>query len=217
MRLGVFIMNNQYYQDISRSSSIRQAWLYFMYYWLIFAVGTFIGQFVPPAIHKTISIVLFAVIMLSLFTKAGRKHGALIANIYALAMGILSYTSFMYFLGVLGPVAFYQNIGLAVGSFFAFGAVGYFVVKDASNLAKILFPALIILIIASFIGIFIQMPMFQVMITVLGLAVFYGYTIYDFNRMARGNFSPREMGFNLFINLLNIILDILRLASILKD
>ena len=31
--------------------------------------------------------------------------------------------------------------------------------------------------------------------------------------MKRGQFSPREMGFNLFINLLNIIEDILSLAN----
>ena len=42
------------------------------------------------------------------------------------------------------------------------------------------------------------------------------YTLYDFNRMKRGNFSPREMGFNLFINLLNIIKDVLRLANRFK-
>ena len=34
--------------------------------------------------------------------------------------------------------------------------------------------------------------------------------------MKRGQFSPREMGFNLFINLLNIIEDILSLANRFK-
>lgn len=201
----------------TRSSSMRQVWLYFIYYWIIFAAGTFAGQFVPPSLRMTISILLFALIMISIFVKASRKFDSVISNILAFAMGVLSYASFMYYMNDLGQVAFYQNVGLAVGAFFAFGFLGYFVVGDATNLGRILFPALIVLIIASFIGIFIQIPMFQLVITVAGLAIFFGYTIYDFNRMKRGNFSPREMGFNLFINLLNIIMDILRLASILRD
>ncbi|KMR73833.1 membrane protein, partial [Staphylococcus aureus] len=32
----------------------------------------------------------------------------------------------------------------------------------------------------------------------------------------RGDYSPREMGFNLFINLLNIIKDILYLANMFR-
>ena len=51
---------------------------------------------------------------------------------------------------------------------------------------------------------FIDNPIYHTVITVVGLILFLLYTLYDFNRMKR-NFSPREMGFNLFINLLNII------------
>ncbi|MCH1591312.1 hypothetical protein MKK40_11840, partial [Staphylococcus epidermidis] len=53
--------------------------------------------------------------------------------------------------------------------------------------------------------------------TIVSLLLFLLYTLYDFNRMKRGQFSPREMGFNLFINLLNIIEDILSLANRFKN
>jgi len=76
---------------------------------------------------------------------------------------------------------------------------------------------LVALVIASFIGIFLNNPIFHTIISVIGIGLFLLYTVYDFNRMKRGQFSPREMGFNLFINLLNIIMHILRLASILRD
>lgn len=64
---------------------------------------------------------------------------------------------------------------------------------------------------------FIDNPIYHTVITVVGLILFLLYTLYDFNRMKRGNFSPREMGFNLFINLLNIIKDVLRLANRFKN
>lgn len=210
---------NNYTQapQLSHGSAIRNAWLYFMYYWVIFAIGTFAGQFVPPGMRMMVSVLIFALVMISLFVKASRKFGAIISNVLAFALGVVSYASFMYYIGTLGQTVFYQNVGLAIGAFLAFGAIGYFVVGDASSLGRLLFPALIVLVLASFAGIFIQIPMFHLVITIAGLAIFLLYTIYDFNRMKRGQFSPREMGFNLFINLLNIIMDILRLASILKD
>lgn len=64
---------------------------------------------------------------------------------------------------------------------------------------------------------FIDNPIYHTVITVVGLILFLLYTLYDFNRMKRGIFSPREMGFNLFINLLNIIKDVLRLANRFKN
>ncbi|WP_414054212.1 Bax inhibitor-1 family protein [Macrococcus equi] len=212
-------MNNYSYQSehLSHSSAVRNAWLYFIYFWIVFAAGTFLGQFVPPGLRLMVSVLIFALVFISLFAKASRKFGFLISNALAFALGIVSYTSFMYYLGVLGQTVFYQNVALAVVAFFAFGAVGYFVVGDASNLGRLLFPALIALVLASFLGIFIHIPMFHLVITIAGLAIFFLYTIYDFNRLKRGQFSAQEMGFNLFINLLNIIMDVLRLASILRD
>ncbi len=210
-------MNYQTSYSGSRSSSVKQAWLYFIYYWVVFLAGTFAGQFVPDALRFPITILIFAIVLISLFVKASRKFDSMLSNILAFLLGVVSYTAFMYYIADLGTVGFYQNVGLAVGAFFAFGFLGYFVVGDATNLGRLLFPALVVLVLASFVGLFIQMPMFHLVITIAGLAIFLLYTIYDFNRMKRGNFSAREMGFNLFINLLNIIMDVLRLASILRD
>ncbi|ORN80013.1 Bax inhibitor-1 family protein, partial [Staphylococcus aureus] len=97
-----------------------------------------------------------------------------------------------------------------------FGIIGYFFVGDASSIGKYLFVTLITLIIASLIGIFLHNPIFYTVITVVSLLLFLLYTLYDFNRLKRGDYSPREMGFNLFINLLNIIKDILYLANMFR-
>ncbi|KAB2190945.1 hypothetical protein F9B44_17805, partial [Staphylococcus epidermidis] len=94
--------------------------------------------------------------------------------------------------------------------------IGYFFVGYASSIGKYLFVTLITLIIASLIGIFLHNPIFYNVITVVSLLLFLLYTLYDFNRLKRGDYSPREMGFNLFINLLNIIKDILYLANMFR-
>ena len=132
-------------------------------------------------------------------------------------IGLLSYALFTTYLQNLGAEVFYKNILLAIGAFIAFGIIGYFLINDASSMGKYLFVTLIALIIACLIGIFIHNPVFHTIIIVISLLLFLLYTLYDFNRMKRGQFSAREMGFNLFINLLNIIQDTLSLANRFKN
>ena len=132
-------------------------------------------------------------------------------------IGLLSYALFTTYLQNLGAEVFYKNILLAIGAFIAFGIIGYFLINDASSMGKYLVVTLIALIIASLIGTFIHNPVFHTIITVISFLLFLLYTLYDFNRMKRGQFSAREMGFNLFINLLNIIQDTLSLANRFKN
>ena len=117
----------------------------------------------------------------------------------------------------LGADVFYKNILLAIIAFIVFGILGYFVINDASSLGKYLFVTLIALIIASLVGLFIRNSIFHIVITMVSLVLFLLYTLFDFNRMKHGRFTPREMGFNLFLNLLNIIKDILNLANCFKN
>ena len=199
------------------NSNLSKVWLWFIYFWLIFGVGTFVGQFIPPGIRTVLSFVLLVVILISLFIQRNRRWGKVIMNIYAFAIGIISYGAFMYYLSDLGTELFIKTVLVAIGCFAVFGILGFFLIKDASSMGKFLFIGLIAIIIASLISIFIHNTIFITVLTVLSLALFLGYTIYDFNRMRRGDFEPMEMGFNLFINLLNIIMDLLRLMSIFDD
>ena len=40
------------------NKSYGSVWLWFMYFWLIFGIGVFIGQFIPPGIRTILSVVL---------------------------------------------------------------------------------------------------------------------------------------------------------------
>ncbi|ADC88246.1 Bax inhibitor-1/YccA family protein [Staphylococcus lugdunensis] len=197
----------------SKSWAYSQVWLYFMYYWLIFGIGCYFGQYLPDEWRMPLSIGLLVLIFSTLIFKRARKYGLIISHIYAIIVGLLSYAMFTTYLQNLGADVFYKNIVLAIGAFVIFGVIGFFFIKDASSIGRYLFVTLLALIVASLIGLFIHNPVFYTVITVVSLFLFLLYTLYDFNRMKRGQFSPREMGFNLFINLLNIILDILSLAN----
>lgn len=199
------------------SKSYSSVWLWFMYFWLIFGIGVFIGQFIPPGIRTILSVVLLVVILASLLFKGNRKWNKFIMNFYAVAVGIVSYGAFSYYLSSLGVELFIKIVIMAIGAFVIFGIIGYFFIKDASSMGKYLFVVLIALIVMSLISIFFHNSIFVTILAAVGLVLFLLYTLYDFNRMKRGAYEPMEMGFNLFINLLNIIKDTLHLAnSLLK-
>ena len=199
------------------SKSYGSVWLWFMYFWLIFGIGVFIGQFIPPGIRTILSVVLLVVILASLLFKGNRKWNKFIMNFYAVAVGIVSYGAFSYYLSSLGVELFIKIVIMAIGAFVIFGIIGYFFIKDASSMGKYLFVVLIALIVMSLISIFFHNSIFVTILAAVGLVLFLLYTLYDFNRMKRGAYEPMEMGFNLFMNLLNIIKDTLHLAnSLLK-
>lgn len=200
----------------SKSHAYSKVWLFFVYYWIIFGIGCYFGQYLPMEWRKPLSFVLLGLVLITVISNRARKYGLVISHIYAIVVGLLSYATFTIYLQNLGPEVFYKNIILAIAAFIAFGIIGYFLIGNAASMGKYLFVTLIALIVASLIGMFIQNPIFHTIITVVGLLLFLLYTLYDFNRMKRGQFSPREMGFNLFINLLHIIKYVLSLANRFK-
>lgn len=199
-----------------RCSAYGKVWLFFMYYWLIFGISTYFGQFLPIAWRQPLSIGLLVLILASMVFQRVRFSGPIISHIYTIVVGLLSYAAFMYTLQDLGARLFFNMVILAVSGFVIFGILGYFWIKDASSLGKYLFVTLIALILASLVGWWIHSPVYYTMIAVVGLLLFLLYTLYDFNRMKRGQFSPRELGFNLFINLFHIIRYVLELSRIMK-
>ncbi|REH75302.1 hypothetical protein DOS70_04260 [Staphylococcus felis] len=200
----------------NQKKKYSQVWLYFMYYWMIFGVFVYLGQFLPIEWRKPLSIGLLVLILVTMVVQRARFSGIIMSHIYTIISGLLSYATLMYTIEDLGSNLLIQNVIIAVLGFIVFGFIGYFFIKDASNMGKYLFVTFIILIVMSIISWFIHNPMLHTVIAIVGVLLFLLYTLYDFNRLKRGQFSPREMGFNLFLNLFRIIRYVLKLARMVK-
>ncbi|MCG1010255.1 Bax inhibitor-1/YccA family protein [Salinicoccus sp. ID82-1] len=189
----------------------RKVWLYFLYYWVIFGIGTYFGQYLPEAWRPTASAVLFGLMMISLFVRGFNRTGLIISHLYAILIGLVSFGLFESFIADFGSDTFYRIVLLGILVFIFFGCIGYFLLKDITHWGKYLFIALLIVIFASLLNFFINLPYLTLALTIIGLVLYILYTMYDFNRMKNKRFGPREMGFNLFINLLIIIKRLLQL------
>ena len=94
----------------------------------------------------------------------------------------------------------------------ALGTIGYSIRRDLSGGYRILFVLLLGLIVVGFISLFVSMPAGNVIYSVLGLAIFGGYTLLDFNRMRRAGMQEAvPLAAGIFLDVLNIFLFFLRL------
>jgi modulator of FtsH protease len=110
------------------------------------------------------------------------------------------------------PAAVWQAAG-ATGAFVAaLGTVGYATRRDLSSWTRVLFWALLALLVFGIVAIFVSIPHANVIWAVAGLAIFGGYTIFDFNRLRRaGRQDAVPIAASIFLDVLNVFLFFLEL------
>ena len=96
-----------------------------------------------------------------------------------------------------------------------FGAAGYATRRDLSGLARVSFWALVALIVFGIVLIFVHIPHGELIYSVLGLVIFAGLTMFDFQRLRRSSdlVSAPLIAANIFVDALNVFLFFLRIFS----
>ena len=101
--------------------------------------------------------------------------------LYAVLNGVTFSTLFyVYTLGSLASTFF-----VTAGTFGAMSAVGFFIRKDLSAIGKILIMALIGIIIATVVNIFLGSQGLDMIVTYLGVLIFVGLTAYDTQKIKK--------------------------------
>jgi modulator of FtsH protease len=99
----------------------------------------------------------------------------------------------------------------------AFGGISMFALttkRDYSSMGKMLFIAVIILIVGSLSNIFFQSPILQLAIAGVGALVFSAFILYDTQQIIKGGFStPIEAAIALYIDFLNLFISLLQILA----
>jgi len=103
----------------------------------------------------------------------------------------------------------------ATGLFIAgLGSLGYAINRDLSGGYRVLFWLLLALIAFGLVSLFVSMPGGNVIYAVLGLAIFGGYTVLDFNRMRRAGMEDAvTIAAGVFLDIINVFLFFLQLFT----
>ncbi|WP_300223482.1 Bax inhibitor-1/YccA family protein [uncultured Helicobacter sp.] len=102
-----------------------------------------------------------------------------------------------------------------------FGAMSLYAIKtksDLANMGKMLFIALIVVVVCSLINIFLGSSMFQIIISGASAILFSLYVAYDTQNILRGAYdSPIDAAISLYLDFLNIFISILQLIGLTSD
>jgi modulator of FtsH protease len=105
------------------------------------------------------------------------------------------------------PAPLWQASGATALFVAGLGAYGYATRRDLSAWARPLFWALLALIVFGLVALFIAIPGANIIYAVLGLVIFGGFTIIDFNRLRRSNMaSAPSIAASIFLDVFNVFL-----------
>lgn len=217
---------------MSYTSSVKQNYLEilktFFIALVLLAVGAIVGVlFIPYPLKSLMNIAFFIVILFSLFSKKGgfiRSKKSM--YLYALILGILTGSTYIYYFEVLGSAVFLSAV---IGVVLIFG-MAYLIAlrsneEDLFKLSPIIWGGIIILLILEFINIFFfNFGTFDLIISAFAIIIYSVYAIVIMKsvqvRCSYGTLSEIEvvsLSYSIFISFLNLLLNLLRILSILND
>ena len=180
-----------------------------------FALGSYLGRTLSEGWAIVWFIVAFACLISMNF--AVRRSGGLSVALllaFGLALGLAMAPVMVYYAST-NPQALWQAGGATALFIAGFGAVGYATRRDLSGLARLSFWALVALIVFGIVLIFVRIPHGSLIYSVLGLVVFAGLTMVDFQRLRRSTdlASAPLIAASIFLDVLNVFLFFLRIFS----
>ncbi len=114
---------------------------------------------------------------------------------------------------------------LAAIIFLVFGLIGYYTKLDLTKLGTYLMMALFAIIICFIINLFVNSNSFDLIVSIISILVFIGFTAYDVQKIKRLNeeeLIPEDNlsiigALNLYLDYINIFLDLLRIFGNSRD
>lgn len=188
-------------------------------------IGAYVGlqmNFGFLATHPFIFAIGFLAVMFGMFK--------LIAVNQNSSIGVWLLLAMTFAFGImLGPILQYalhlrngaEIVGLAAAgtgiTFLTLAGIGSSPARDFSGIGKFLMVGLVLVIVAGLANLYFQIPALSLAISGVSVLIFSAYILYDVNQIVRGGQTNYVMAtlnlyldvYNLFVNLLNILLALL--------
>lgn len=201
---------------------------------LFMFIGFIFGQmFVPISFayyaNKIFILLVIGLLIMSIFSRKNiipRSFSMNFVYIFTFIDGIIIYPLLQYYLQDLGKDVF---ISILVATIVLFTVLAKLASrKDAGyylGLGNILFAGLIGILIASIINIFIGGNALSIVVSIIGVVIFSGYVLYDISlikyEIENGDIKEKNdlsiHVLNLYLDFINLLLDLLNISSILND
>jgi uncharacterized protein len=181
----------------------------------LFALGAWLGRNLTGGVGIVAFIAAFAVLIGMRF--AARRSVPLTVGLlgaFGLLIGLAVAPTVAYY-GSMDPRALWQAGGATALFIASFGAAGYATRRDLSAVARVSFWALVALIVFGIVLIFVHIPDGALVYSVLGLVIFAGFTLFDFQRLRTNTdiAAAPLLAASIFLDVLNVFLFFLQIFS----
>lgn len=177
------------------------------------ALGAYLGRDLTRGWGIVFMIAAFACI-LGMNTAVRRSEQLAIGLLFGLGalLGLSSGPLLAYYASV-DPAALWQSAGATALFVAGFGAAGYATRRDLSSLGRVSFFALLGLIVFGLVMVFTTVPHGRLIYSILGLVIFAGFTLFDFQRLRRAQQIEAAplLAAAIFLDVFNIFLLMLQL------
>ena len=181
----------------------------------LFALGAYLGRNLTYGAGFAAFIAAFACLIAMRF--AARRSAGLTVGLlgaFGLLIGVAVAPTLAYYAST-NPRVLWQAGGATALFIAGFGAAGYATRRDLSAIARVCFWALLALIVFGIVLIFARIPHGELIYSVIGLVIFAGFTMFDFQRLRRSSdiASAPFLAASIFLDVLNVFLFFLRIFS----
>lgn len=185
----------------------------------VFALGSYLGRNLSHGLAFVFFILAFACLIGMQFA-VRRSAGLSVALLFAvgLLLGLAMSPTLVYYASA-DPRALWQAGGATALFVAGCGAAGYATRRDLSGVARVCFWALLALIVFGIVLIFVRIPGGSLIYSILGLVIFAGLTMFDFQRLRRStdlNAAPL-IAASIFLDALNVFLFFLQIFGRQRD
>lgn len=182
-------------------------------------VGVMVGTQLPPVVVPFLSIVELVMIFVAMFRQRKKAIGYGFVYAFTFISGITLWPIVAHYSVTLGPVVVVKALAVAAGSFLIAAIVASRTSMDFSFLGGFLFIGLMAILLMGLISLFTGFSTVANLIyTLLGIAIFIGYILFDVNRIARYGIAEQQIPWvvlSLYLDFVNLFLFVLRLFGVL--
>jgi FtsH-binding integral membrane protein len=180
-----------------------------------FALGAYLGRDLSQGWGLVLFIASFG-LLLGLNYAASRSEQLAIGFLFGFGtlIGLATAPTIAYY-AETNPQSVWQAGGATALFIAGFGAAGYATRRDLSGVARVCFWALLALIVFGIVAIFVNIPNSSLIYAIVGLVIFAGFTMYDFQRLRKTKDirTAPLLAASIFLDVLNVFLLLLSLFN----
>lgn len=202
---------------------VKQTYKFFAASVLFATIGAYIGMgfvsYMTMPVFIGLVVAEFILLFGLMFLKSKPVVNVILLFAFTFVTGVTLVPLLARVLGLAGGASIVTQALLMTT--IIFGVMSFFALKttkDLANMGKILFVALIVIVIASLINLFLGNPLIQVIISAVGAILFSLYIAYDTQNIIRGRYdSPIMAAISLYLDVLNLFISLLQLLSLNRE